>query len=49
MGVAFVWVLDPQTGQAYVATATKGLREVTDGILRTENPVLEAPLVSLFA
>ena len=49
MGVAFVWVLDPLTRQAYVATATKGLREVTDGILRTENPVLEAPLVSLFA
>jgi Uma2 family endonuclease len=49
MGVSYVWVLDPQTRQAYVATAAEGLREVKTGILRTENPALEVPLVEIFA
>jgi len=49
MGVPFVWVLDPQTREAYVATSAAGLREVKSGVLRTENPVLEVPLAEIFA
>jgi Uma2 family endonuclease len=48
MGVSYVWVLDPQTKRAYVATAAKGLREVTSGVLRTENPAFEIPLSDVF-
>ena len=48
MGVPYVWVLDPQTQQAYTATSTEGLREVKNGVLRTENPVLELPLDQIF-
>src|SRR5258708_2548243 len=48
MGVPYVWVLDPETRQAFVATAAEGLKEVKDGVLRTENPVLEMPLDELF-
>jgi Uma2 family endonuclease len=49
MGVAFVWVLDPQTRQAYVATKTDGLREVKNGVLKTESPELAIPLSEVFA
>jgi Uma2 family endonuclease len=49
MGVSYVWVLDPQTRQAYVATAAEGLREVKNGFLRTENPAFEVPLAEVFA
>jgi Uma2 family endonuclease len=49
MGVSYVWVLDPQTRQAYVATTAEGLREVKNGFLRTENPALEVPLAEVFA
>jgi Uma2 family endonuclease len=49
MGVPYVWVLDPQTRQAYFATTTKALREVKSGILRTENPAMEVPLTKVFA
>jgi Uma2 family endonuclease len=49
MGVSYVWVLDPQTRQAYVATAAEGLREVKNGRLRTENPAMEVPLAEVFA
>jgi Uma2 family endonuclease len=48
MGVPYVWVLDPQTKQAYRSTLAEGLREVKDGVLRTESPVLEVPLGELF-
>ena len=48
MGVRYVWVLDPQTRQAFIATPEAGLQEVRTGILRTDNPVLEAPLNTLF-
>jgi len=48
MGVPHVWILDPQTRQAYTLTASEGLREVTVGILRTENPTFEIPLADLF-
>jgi Uma2 family endonuclease len=48
MGVPYVWVLDPQTRQAFTATAAEGLKEVKSGVLRTENPVLELPLAESF-
>jgi Uma2 family endonuclease len=48
MGVPYVWVLDPQTRQAFAATAAEGLKEVKSGVLRTENPVLELPLAESF-
>ena len=48
MGVPYVWVLDPQTQQAYTATPAEGLREVKNGVLRTGNPALELPLDQIF-
>ena len=48
MGVPYVWVLDPQTKQAFASTAAEGLKEVKTGVLRTENPVLELPLAECF-
>ena len=48
MGVNAVWVLDPETRQAFTATAAEGLREVKTGILRTESPVIEMPLSEVF-
>lgn len=49
MGVSYVWVLDPSSRQAYVATAAVGLHEFKGDVLRTENPVLELPLTEVFA
>jgi Uma2 family endonuclease len=48
MGVPYVWLLDPATHRAYVATAAEGLREVKCGVLKTENPVLQVPLDEVF-
>ncbi|MEO5924083.1 MAG: Uma2 family endonuclease [Bryobacteraceae bacterium] len=48
MGVPYVWVLDPSTRQAYIATAAEGLREVKDGVLRASDPTLEMPLDGLW-
>ena len=48
MGVPYAWVLDPQTKKAFRATPKDGWQEVTDGVLRTENPVLEIPLSEIF-
>jgi Uma2 family endonuclease len=48
MGVPYVWVLDPQTKQAYAATASEGFREVTTGILATANPAFEVSLAEVF-
>jgi Uma2 family endonuclease len=48
MGVPYVWVLDPATRRAYVATAADGLREVKSGVLKTGNPALEVPLAEIF-
>ena len=48
MGVPYVWILNPQTRQAYTLTTAHGLHEVTTGILRTENPTFEIPLADLF-
>jgi Uma2 family endonuclease len=48
MGVPNVWLLNPQTKQAYVATAADGLREVKTGVLTTANPTFEVPLSEVF-
>jgi Uma2 family endonuclease len=48
MGVSYVWVLDPETRKAYVATRATGLTEVMSGVLKTENPALEMPLAEIF-
>jgi Uma2 family endonuclease len=48
VGVPYVWVLDPETRQAFVATRTEGLRETKSGALRTTDPVLELPLDQVF-
>ena len=48
MGVAYVWVLDPETKQVFTATAAEGLKEVKSGVLKTENPALEVPLSEIF-
>jgi Uma2 family endonuclease len=49
MGVPYIWVLDPQNKTAFIETPAEGLREVKDGILRTETPRFELPLSQLFA
>ena len=49
MGVPFVWVLDYQNRQAFIATPADGLREVKDGILRTQNPTFEVSLSEFFS
>ncbi len=48
MGVPCVWVLDPDTRQAYIATPAEGLREVKSGVLRTDHPALEVRLSEVF-
>lgn len=49
MGVRFVWVLDPQTKQAFIVTPAEGLREVKDGVLRTQDPAFEVLLGEFFS
>jgi len=44
MGVPYVWVLDPQTREAWIWT-TGGMQQVNE--LRTENPAICVPLVEL--
>ena len=46
-GVAYVWVIDPQTRQAWIYTSV-ARREVQDGVLRTENPDIRIALDDLF-
>ena len=48
MGIPYLWVLDPETKQAFVATAADGLREVKSGILRAEYPLIELPLAGVW-
>lgn len=48
MGVRYVWVLDPETRQAYTATPAAGLREVKSGLLATEDPRFEIQLSEIF-
>lgn len=49
MGVRYVWVIDPETRQIYVATPDEGLREIKDGILRTADPEFLVTLSELSA
>jgi Uma2 family endonuclease len=49
MGVPYVWVLDPETRQAYTATPAEALREVETGVLKTESPAFEVSLSELFS
>ncbi|MCW5982398.1 MAG: Uma2 family endonuclease [Bryobacteraceae bacterium] len=46
-GVAYVWVIDPDTRKADVYTAAS-IYEAKDQRLRTENPEMEIPLAELF-
>jgi Uma2 family endonuclease len=48
MGVRHVWVLDPASRRAYVATPESGLQEFKGQVLRTENPALDLPLDAVF-
>jgi Uma2 family endonuclease len=48
MGAPYVWVLDPETKQAFAATAATGLQEVKSGVLKTDNPAIEVPLAEIF-
>jgi len=47
MGVPNVWVIDPETRAAHIATPAGDLLHVTD-TLRTADPVLEVPLSEIF-
>jgi len=47
-GVRYVWVINPRSRRAWVHTS-EGIHEAKDGILRTENPAFEVPLLELFA
>ena len=46
-GVRFVWVIDPRSRRAWGHSAT-GAQEATEGILRTQNPLLAVPMGDLF-
>lgn len=46
-GVSYVWVIDPQTRKARIYTLDT-IREVRDGILRTESPEITVPLSEIF-
>jgi Uma2 family endonuclease len=45
-GVKYVWVVDPRTRRAFVYTS-ESVREVKDGILRTEDPDIIVPLFEI--
>lgn len=47
MGVRYAWIIDPETRQAFTATAAEGLREVKTGILLTAFPVVRMPLADV--
>jgi Uma2 family endonuclease len=49
LGVPFVWIVNPETRSAYIDTPAEGLREVKDGVLRTQNPTFEVPLSEFFS
>jgi len=46
-GVRYVWILDPESKQAFAYTA-RGMEQITDGFLRTENPSISIPLAEIF-
>jgi Uma2 family endonuclease len=47
MGVPNVWVIDPETRFAHIASPAGDLHRVND-VLRTTEPVLEVPLSEIF-
>src|SRR5215831_159505 len=47
-GVRYVWVIDPRSREGWVHT-TAGVEKAKDGILRTQEPVLELSLPEIFA
>jgi Uma2 family endonuclease len=47
-GIRYVWVIDPRSQEGWVHT-TAGVEQVKDGILRTQDPVLEMSLPEIFA
>ena len=47
-GVSRVWVLDPHTKRAYDNTSA-GMREVKDGVLRTDDLQITVPLAEIFS
>jgi Uma2 family endonuclease len=47
-GVPYVWVINPVSRRVWTYTA-EGIKEVTDGMLRTENPAIEVSLREIFA
>lgn len=46
MGVEYVWVIDPDTQQAWIHSRTEAVRQVTDGIPCAGH--VEVPLAELF-
>jgi Uma2 family endonuclease len=46
-GVKYIWVINPETRRGFVHTID-GSREAKQGVLRTEDPVIELPLNELF-
>ncbi len=47
-GVRYVWVLDPRTRRAYSFTR-EGMREASEGVLRTVDPEIVVPLAEIFS
>ena len=47
-GVRYVWVIDPRSQEGWVHT-TAGIEQVKDGILSTQDLVLEMSLPEIFA
>lgn len=46
-GVPYVWVINPADRRVWACTPDGNI-EIRDGLLRTENPALEVPLVEIF-
>jgi Uma2 family endonuclease len=46
-GVRYVWVIDPQSRKAWIYQPGQ-MREVLDGVLRTENPQIAVALDEIF-
>ena len=47
-GVRYVWVLDPRTKRGYSFTR-EGMREASEGVLRTGEPEILVPLGEIFS
>jgi Uma2 family endonuclease len=47
-GVPYVWVINPRTRRGWIYTKDE-IREVKDGVLRTENPAFAVPLAEIFS